>query len=628
MQTSGKHLVFRRAPVLAVLVLAAGCAARSAFAVEGAWAVDSDGDWSNAANWTSNPLVPNGADARAILGGAIGASRTITLDTDVTLGALIYNDADVYRIVSSNNSRLVFQSTSGPAILDFAPLAVGYNGMHRIEAPIYLASDLLWANNTVRSFELFAGPISGPGGFHLDNNAKLYTSTVNPLTGAIIAHSGQVNILSTGSFLDVSGIQIERYARITIASDAGNTPGVNSVRPHSITFHGGRLELQSLTLDPTKFVAPASSRAIISYNTSGTITTDLNLSTMAGGTDDGDKIYLVGARTNTFTGKFSFAPGATHTTVHLGSIPGVGGSTARFLVASDLLAANHVTGVMKDGPEMAVLSGNNTYPGLTVVNGPGVLAVRSNTALGSASGTDADATVVNPGGTLQIGYQGGTPTAYDLGNEKIIINGGKLLLDYDTSSVTLGGPVVLTGTANFSGSRFGLGATRELLMKGAVSGSGVLEKSDLFNLRLDAFAAHSGGTVVRHGTLTVGSSGSLVDAAGLVVLPDGSLVLEKGPGNDPPLHAVRPNTVVLHGGKVVVNVNVNPGLLISPDSSSEGTVHFGVRNTHAINMSTLRGGLDGTDLTLRGLLGGDDPCRQVVQVAAVRCDGADAAAGV
>ena len=67
---------------VALLALAAGSVAEAQ-----SWAVNADGDWGTAANW-SPASVPNGVDAPAVLAPVITAPRTITLDVPVTLGAL------------------------------------------------------------------------------------------------------------------------------------------------------------------------------------------------------------------------------------------------------------------------------------------------------------------------------------------------------------------------------------------------------------------------------------------------------------------------------------------------------------------------------------------------------------
>jgi hypothetical protein len=68
--------------------------------VSGTWINDSDGSWSNAAGWSSNPNYP-ASDGVALLGGQNTLARTITLDVPITLSELDNASSKGYTVAAS-----------------------------------------------------------------------------------------------------------------------------------------------------------------------------------------------------------------------------------------------------------------------------------------------------------------------------------------------------------------------------------------------------------------------------------------------------------------------------------------------------------------------------------------------
>src|SRR5688572_28657051 len=96
---SPAHVKRRLMSAAAAVVAATMMTPKVCRAVDGTWSVNSDGAWSVAANWSSNPTVPNGVGDAARFLNVTTATRTITQDVaGLTLGAIEFNDNNSYVI--------------------------------------------------------------------------------------------------------------------------------------------------------------------------------------------------------------------------------------------------------------------------------------------------------------------------------------------------------------------------------------------------------------------------------------------------------------------------------------------------------------------------------------------------
>jgi fibronectin-binding autotransporter adhesin len=119
------------------------------------------------------------------------------------------------------------------------------------------------------------------------------------------------------------------------------------------------------------------------------------------------------------------------------------------------------------------LTANNTYSGTTTIAN-GTLMIMNANALGTASGTDADSTIINANGILQLN---GNIT---LANEKITVNAGGSLAANNNSTAIYANPITMNGgtlgnaayTGTISGtSDFNVGGGAVLAGTGLYSGN-------------------------------------------------------------------------------------------------------------------------------------------------------------
>ena len=97
---------------------------------------DTSGNWSTAANWNTG-TPSNAIDAVAGFLGNATRNRTVTVDSPVTVGGIVFDNAAYsYTVTGSGGNSITMSSLSGTATI------TDNNGRHAISAPLVLASDL------------------------------------------------------------------------------------------------------------------------------------------------------------------------------------------------------------------------------------------------------------------------------------------------------------------------------------------------------------------------------------------------------------------------------------------------------------------------------------------------------
>src|SRR5262249_54799092 len=96
------------------------------------WNADANGSWSGATNWSHG--LPSGIDALANFGQKITAPRTVTVDSDRTVGSISFDNLSSYTL--SGPGTLTLDTSSGPAAISVV------SGSHTISTPIVLNKDV------------------------------------------------------------------------------------------------------------------------------------------------------------------------------------------------------------------------------------------------------------------------------------------------------------------------------------------------------------------------------------------------------------------------------------------------------------------------------------------------------
>ena len=217
------------------------------------WSVDASGNWSSSSNWGT--FVPTGIDAQASFSRSITAPRTVTLDMAVTVGTLIFNNANKYTI--SGSQTLTLQASSGDAAIQVI------NGTHELAAPLVLASNTDVTVSNAADTLIISGAISGTGtGLNKFGSGTLTLSGGSNYTGGTTLSQGTLNV--TGTMAGGGNIQVNAGASL---SGSGLIQGSITGQAGSSIIATGNLVLG----DSTSFTG---------FNHAGTLTVGNNAVTL------------------------------------------------------------------------------------------------------------------------------------------------------------------------------------------------------------------------------------------------------------------------------------------------------------------------------------------------------------
>jgi hypothetical protein len=185
------------------------------------WAVDNSGSWSVSGNWTA--AVPNADGATAKFGAIISTARTVTVDTPITVGKIIFDNASSYTLAGT--STLTILNTAGTGEINVV------QGTHNITAPLTLTSD----TNLTGAGTLTLGAVT--------NNGLLAVQT-RTIAGAIDG-SGNVSVDAgktlTADHVRQNSLTVNGTAQISSVRSSSKTSKVAALTINS----GGKLDLGS-----------------------------------------------------------------------------------------------------------------------------------------------------------------------------------------------------------------------------------------------------------------------------------------------------------------------------------------------------------------------------------------------
>ena len=493
---SSLHAAVLAGPITALLTLALG--AGSALATDGAWGVNSSGNWSDATKWAGGINIADGVGATADLSGSVisSSNKTITMDSARTLGKVMLGASSRNLDIATGSNILTLDDTFnagtnplGDNVVEITYRAgSGRNGS--IGVPIELKNNLLISNpdNTGNTGILISGGLSSSNGnLTITNNSNLNSRTKFNSTVSDGAPGNSITYIQTvgwtefnnpntftGTTTNVAGsivlrnsLALQNSALDTAASGVGNgaDPG-----------NGLKIKVAALTLGGL----------IGNKDLASLFNTALNAS------HNDTYAALTALTLNPGTGKNYTYSGA------IGN--GAAGMT-----------------LTKTGAGTQILSGTNTYTGATTLSA-GTLSAGVSANLG-----DAASNLVFNGGTLQI--TGTTLTNFSGIGHTVSFNAGQTVgLDIDNAANIFTVDQVLDQTAG-GFTKLGAG-TADLNLNNTYTGTtnvnaGTLNVNGTLGAGANAVNVNAGaklkfGSVSQTlGSLTIGAGATVTFTSGL-----------------------------------------------------------------------------------------------------------------
>jgi len=200
-----------------MMAMILGAAGPAAFAQNGSWSADADGNWSDSTKW-SGATVADGVDFTASFTNDITAPRTVTLDTPRTIGNLTFSDngANGSPWVLAGPNTLTLDVTSGKPTITattdttISTILAGSDGLTKA------GSGTLFLANTANTY---TGVTTGSAG--IVNVASLADGSVASSIGMSSSAAGNL-ILAGGGTLQYTGSTPQSTNRLfTVGIGAG-----------------------------------------------------------------------------------------------------------------------------------------------------------------------------------------------------------------------------------------------------------------------------------------------------------------------------------------------------------------------------------------------------------------------
>ncbi|MGN6371258.1 MAG: autotransporter-associated beta strand repeat-containing protein [Phycisphaerae bacterium] len=192
----------------------------------GAWAVDADGAWETAGNWTGG--VPNGTGAIASFGSVITAPRTVTNTGTKTVGQIYLNNANAYTLTGGT---IVLDNGAGGGAQVTNTL-----GNHTIASAVTLASNTTVSVANAADSLTLSGAVGGSGALTKSGPGALVVSGQMTSSAPVALAAGSLTFSGSGS---TTGL-ISGAGNLTVSGGTKAAPGLTAagVQTNALTITG------------------------------------------------------------------------------------------------------------------------------------------------------------------------------------------------------------------------------------------------------------------------------------------------------------------------------------------------------------------------------------------------------
>ena len=535
-------------------------------------------NWSENPWWTKLPYtVPNVEGATALFinnnylqtwDPVFATTETATLDTDVKLGSLIFNNATTaFTLNTSTGKTLTLDEVgNGNAVIQVINTS-GAN--HEINVPVILNDNL---HVVLASGLNISGAISGEnksltktgtGALTLSGTAANTYSGLTEVVGGTLNlnKSAGITAIGTGGLQIDSGGTVALLASNQIADGASVTVnGTFALGAYSETIAtltgGGGVTTGSGSVLTLQSAANSSFQGVISGGGgiakagTGTLTLD-GVNTYTGGTAINGGVVRIGADHNLGgTGGLAFDNGTLEFSNGFISTRNIllnlGGGTLD-TDNSDVVLTGLISGagaLTKTGLGTITLNFANAYTGATVIKN-GILRISNTSALGTADG----GTTVNPGGELELS---GDELVV---NEPLTLAGGEVCSSVGIN--TYNGAITLTADSGIDAD------SQQLIITSVIAqsaGSFGLSKFGPGTVELTGANTYTGATHVEEGTLALSNGAAIADT--------GTITLANSPDVRLQLNNSETIGALAGGGTTGGNVELGANILTVGDASN------------------------------------------------------------
>jgi autotransporter-associated beta strand protein len=590
-----------------------------------------DTNWSSAANWWTG-VVPNGVGQEALfinnnyltVGDPLFASaETVTLDTNVTLGSIAFNNVNTaFTLQATNGSTLTMDETGSVGSIQIFSSPNAAHADNVINAQVILAHDLDIGVAAGDYGLNVSGPISGgacsltktgDGPLTLSGTAaNTYegltevtagTLKLNKTPGVNATGSGALQIGYGSTVALLASNQIDNGASVTVSGTLALGTFSETIASLSgggaiTTGPGGVLTLAGDA--NSTFQGVISGGGGIAKAGAGTLTLN-GTNTHTGGTAINGGVVQVGADANLGgAGDLSFDGGTLFFSGGFTSERAImlhGGGGTLDTDGSDVVLAGLISGagqLTKTGIGTVTLNTANEYSGATLIQG-GILRISNTLALGTTAG----GTTVGPGGELEL-YGNGLTVS-----EPLTLNGGEVCTLLGTN--TYSGAVTLTADSVLDADSDKLIITSGIGQSGGAFG---LAKFGPGIVELKGTNTYSGDTRVEVGTLSLFNGAAIADGAAVILAntPDVLLLLNasesigslRGGGSGGGNVALAGNTLTLGDATSTRFDGIISGSGGSLTKQGAGTLTLGGANTYSGNTTVNAGVLNIQNATALG----------------------------
>ena len=229
------------------------------FKLNTVWASDTCGNWTDT-KWSAC-IMPNDINSRAVFsnkldgcGGTTSGNRTITLNTNATVGALIFDDDNNFTLAGSGCNVITLDVNlynKNCNCCDYAEITVDTvygNGAHVIGANLCFGTTVLLTQNSTGDLTL-SGDISGTGALIKEGTGTvILSSTANSFTGNITISDGTVALGDSGVIPDANDITLNG-GTLSTGVTVGFTETVGNVTLSATSTINLGTGVHTLTLD-------------------------------------------------------------------------------------------------------------------------------------------------------------------------------------------------------------------------------------------------------------------------------------------------------------------------------------------------------------------------------------------